>query len=251
MLIVGILPLFERLSGVLTEFRAQELMNQTTPLMKRLISEAPGTYHHSVMVSNLGEAAAEAVGANVSLVRVAAMYHDIGKLKRPQCFIENQNGSNPHDQLDPIESRNILFAHVTDGVEMGRKYKLPDDVISIIGGHHGTSSVKYFYYKMLKDEYHSDALTEEDFRYPGYKPVSKECVIVMLADCVEAAVRAMSDKSAESISQRIDDVIYDKVQDGQLAEADISFRELNIIKEKFKSVVGGYYHQRTEYVKPK
>lgn len=250
MLIVGILPLFEKLSGVLTEFRAQELMNQNTPLMKRLISEAPGTYHHSVMVSNLAEAASDAVGANTSLVRVAAMYHDIGKLKRPQYFVENQGGVNPHDQLDPFESRDILFSHVSEGIDMARKYKLPMDVIEIIKSHHGDSTTTYFYYKALQDQYRGDNITENDFRYGFPRPVTKEAVIVMLADCVEAAVRAMTDKTAETLSNRIDDIINGKVNDNQLSEADISIKELSIIGRKFKDVVGGYYHQRAEYIKP-
>ena len=250
MLIVGILPLFERISGVLTEFRAQELMNQNSPLLKRLISEAPGTYHHSVMVSNLAEAASDSIGTNTSLVKVAAMYHDIGKLKRPQYFGENQNGSNPHDMLDPYESRDILFSHITDGIDLARKYKLPTEVIDVIGSHHGNTTTTYFYYKALNDKYFGDDVTEDEFRYNAPKPVSKEAVILMLADSVEAAVRSLPDKNEETVSKRVDDIINGKIADNQLSESAISFKEINEIGARFKVVIGGYYHLRTEYKKP-
>ncbi len=249
MLIVGILPLFERISGVLTEFRAQELMNQNSPLLKRLIMEAPGTYHHSVMVTNLAEAASDAIGANTSLVKVAALYHDIGKLKRPQYFGENQSGINPHDNLDPFESRDILFSHISDGVDIAKKYKLPTEVIQVIKSHHGNTTTAFFYYKALQDKYSQD-VTEDDFRYNSPKPESKEAVILMLADSVEAAVRSLQEKSEETISSRVDDVINGKIQDNQLSESEISFKEINEIGDRFKVVIGGYYHHRTEYKKP-
>ena len=250
MLIVGILPLFERISGVLTEFRAQELMNQNSPLLKRLVLEAPGTYHHSVMVTNLAEAAAEAIGANTSLVKVAAMYHDIGKLKRPQYFGENQSGTNPHDLLDPFESRDILFSHIPDGIDLARKNKLPTEVIDVIGSHHGNTATAYFYYKALKDKYYGETVNEADFRYDAPRPVSKEAVILMLADSVEAAVRSLPEKNEETVSQRVDDIINGKIADNQLVESAISFKEINEIGAKFKVVIGGYYHLRTEYKKP-
>ncbi len=249
MFIVGILPLFERISGVLTEFRAQELMNQNSPLLKKLILEAPGTYHHSIMVCNLAEAASDAIGANTSLVKVAALYHDIGKLKRPQYFAENQSGDNPHDNLDPFESRDILFNHIPDGVEIAKKYKLPTEVIQVIKSHHGNTTTAFFYYKALQDQYREN-VSENDFRYKSPKPESKEAVILMLADSVEAAVRSLQEKSEETISARVDDIINGKIQDNQLSEANISFKEINEIGYRFKVVIGGYYHHRAEYKKP-
>ena len=208
--------------------------------------ETPGTYHHSMVVANLAEAAAEAVGANALLARVGAYYHDIGKLIRPMYFKENQMGENPHDKTDPRVSTAILTEHTRDGVELARKHRLPEPIIDMIRQHHGDTPVMYFYAKAVK------MLGEEnvdirDFRYDGPKPQTAEAAILMLSDTVEAAVRALPDPTQEKISALIRKLVRGKMEDGQLDECTLTFRDIGKICSAFETVLQGVFHERIEY----
>ena len=193
-LAMGLLPFLESSFSLVTNMKLLELSNPNNPLLKRLLMEAPGTYHHSVMVANLAEVAAEEVGANPMLVRVGAYYHDVGKIKRPFFFGENQlGGTNPHDKISPTLSTTIIISHVKDGLELAKEYDIPKVVSDMIVQHHGTTLVKYFYYTLKNSSENPDEIREEDFRYPGPKPQSKEAAIIMMADSVEAAVRSIQE----------------------------------------------------------
>ncbi|MEW6572499.1 MAG: HDIG domain-containing metalloprotein [Bacillota bacterium] len=243
----GALPVVEYLSGITSPIKLLELTNPGEPLLRRLLMEAPGTYHHSIIVGNLGEAAAEAIGADVLTVRTGAYYHDIGKLRRPYFFVENQMGhDNPHDKLAPTLSTLIVTNHVKDGVEVAREYKLPEKIIEIIEQHHGTGMVGFFYKKALETD-QKDAVSEKDFRYPGPKPQTREAAIVMLADAVEAAVRSMDQAMPGQVEGLVRRIIKDKLQDGQLEECALTFRDLNLIAGAFARVLSGIFHSRLEY----
>jgi len=249
LLVIGLLPVIEKVFRISTDFLLLELSNLNNPLLRRLSVEAPGTFTHSILVGNLCEAAARRIGANPLLARVAAYYHDIGKLKNPEHFIENQIGrQNPHDLLPPEESARILKAHVTDGVEMAKKAGLPQEIIRIIQTHHGTSLITPFYKKA--QEIHGE-VNEEDFRYPGPKPETKEEAICMLADSVEAAARSMSELTLDKLRKLIDDIIDSRVKDGQLDSTDLTRRELQEIEEAFFPVLQGVFHPRIEYPEEK
>lgn len=243
--------------GVTTVIQLLELAHPSHPLLKRLVLEAPGTYHHSLLVGNLAERAATAIGADALLARVAAYYHDIGKLVRPYFFVENQAGrDNPHDRLDPASSAKILVAHVIDGLHMARQARLPKKIIEMIQQHHGTSLMVYFFHKALVDQGSAD---EADFRYPGPKPRSKEAAILMLADSVEATVRAamqgnsaaMSDVGTEPatdpLETMVDKVVQQKLSDGQLDECELTLQDLRAIRGAFVQILRGIYHPRVEY----
>lgn len=243
----GGLPVIEYLSGITSPVKLLELTNPGEPLLRRLLMEAPGTYHHSIIVGNLGEAAAEAIGADILTVRTGAYYHDIGKLRRPYFFVENQMGQdNPHDKLAPTLSTLIVTNHVKDGVEVAREYKLPEKIIGIIEQHHGTGMVGFFYKKALETD-QKDAVSEKDFRYPGPKPQTREAAIVMLADAVEAAVRSMDQPMPGQVEGLVRRIIKDKLQDGQLEECALTFRDLNLIAGAFARVLSGIFHSRPEY----
>lgn len=248
-LTIGSLPLWESIFGIITPQKLLDLSNPNTPVLKRLLLEAPGTYHHSIVVGNLSEAAAEAVDADALLARVGSYYHDIGKLKRPYFFKENQFGaSNPHDRLKANLSTLIILNHVKDGVEIARKYKLPRVIEDIIRQHHGKTLVAYFYHKAKKEE-QDETVLEEDFRYPGPKPQTKEAAIIMLADSVEAAVRSLQEPTKSSIESLIKKIIKGKLEDGQLDESKLTFRDLDIIASKFSVIMLGIFHERIEYPK--
>ena len=201
--LVGTLPIWENLFGIVTPIKLVELSNPNHPILKRMLMEAPGTYHHSIIVANLAENAAEAVGADGLLARVGAYYHDTGKIKRPFYFKENQIAmGNPHDNLNPSLSTHIIISHVKDGIELAKKYKLPKVIQDFIVQHHGTTSVAYFYHK-AKEEDEDGSVHIDDFRYPGPKPKKKETAIVMMADTVEAAVRSISDPNPEKVETLI------------------------------------------------
>ncbi|HIE12800.1 MAG TPA: HDIG domain-containing protein [Desulfotomaculum sp.] len=243
----GALPVLESLSGITSPVRLLELTDPGEPLLRRLLMEAPGTYHHSIIVGNLGEAAAEAIGADVLTVRTGAYYHDIGKLRRPYFFVENQMGQdNPHDKLAPTLSTLIVTNHVKDGAEIAREYKLPRKIIDIIEQHHGTSMVGFFYQKALEGN-QKDAVAEKDFRYPGPKPQTREAAIVMLADAVEAAVRSADQLMPGQVEGLVRRIIKDKLQDGQLEECALTFRDLGLIAGAFARVLSGIFHNRLEY----
>ncbi len=222
-----------------------ELANPTQPLLRRLLMEAPGTYHHSIMVGNLGERAAEEVGADSLLVRVAAYYHDIGKLRRPYFFVENQaSGTNPHDALSPRTSARIIASHITDGLEIAHQYGLPQRVADLIPQHHGSRPISFFYQKAAEHDPHAD-LTQ--FSYPGPRPQSKEAAILMLADSTEAAARASKDHSAEALANLVNRIVMQRVEEGQFDQCNLTLRDLDAIKRSFQALLGGIYHPRIDY----
>jgi putative nucleotidyltransferase with HDIG domain len=243
----GAIPYLESAFSITSSVRLLELSNPGNPLLRRLQIEAPGTYHHSLLVGNLAEVAADAVGGDTLLVRVAAYYHDIGKMKRPFFFIENQfGGENPHDKIAPTLSTLILTAHVKDGVELAREHKLPQGIIEIIEQHHGHSMCSFFYQKALENN-KNESITEDEFRYEGPNPQTKEAAIVMLADAVEAATRAMQNRSPGRMEGMVHKIIKDKLMDGQLNECDLTLRDLNSIANSFIRVLSGIFHNRIEY----
>ncbi|HHS49130.1 MAG TPA: HDIG domain-containing protein, partial [Desulfurella acetivorans] len=244
-IISGVLPIFEWLFDIATNVKIVELGNLNHPLLKELAIKAPGTYHHSIVVSSLSEAACQAIGANSLLAKVGSYYHDIGKIKKPTYFIENQfDTENPHDRLMPYVSSLIIKNHVKDGVEIGKKYRLGSQIIDIIEQHHGTMIVKYFYDKAKDMGLNPN---EEDFRYPGPKPQSKESGIVMLADKVEAATKNLNEPTITHLKNYVKNLTNEIFLDGQLDESDLSLRELNLIVDSFVSVLIGIFHHRIKY----
>jgi len=243
---IGLLPFLESTFNVITPLRLLELANPNQPLLKRLLMEAPGTYHHSLMVGNLAEAATEAIGGNALLARVGAYFHDIGKLKRPNFFMENQMSGNPHDDMTANLSALVITSHIHDGNEMAKKYKIPLPIRDIILQHHGTTLVKYFYHK-AKSQDKGNRVQLDDFRYPGPKPQIREIAVVMMADTVEAAVRAMSEPSNGKVEALIRKLIKEKLEDGQLDECNLTLKDLNSIAAAFTEVMTGVFHERVEY----
>ena len=246
-LVLAAVPLTEMLFGVVTDLGLLTYINLDHPLMQELLEEAPGTYNHSVDVATLAEAAAQAVDANPLLAKAGAYYHDIGKLKNPEYFIENVEGDSRHDKLSPSMSRLILVSHVKDGVELARKYKLPKAIIDIIQQHHGTSLIYYFYHKAMEKTPKSREVEEGDFRYPGPKPSSKEAAIVMMADVVEAAARSLDDPSPTRIRHLVRDMITGIFLDGQLEGCELTLRDIYEVMEVLSKVLVGIYHRRIEY----
>jgi len=246
-LMIGALPFLESAFSITSMIKLLELSNPNHSLLKRLLLEAPGTYHHSLMVGNLAEASAEAVGANPLLVRVGAYYHDIGKLKRPEYFVENQRGfDNPHEKIAPALSALIITSHVKDGVELAREARLPDVVIDFIAQHHGTSLTKYFYSRALEED-RDGSISPDSFRYEGPKPQTKEVALVMLADSVEAAIRSLQEPTEAKIRDMVKKIIKDKLNDGQLEACDLTFKDLDTITQSFCTILEGVYHKRIEY----
>lgn len=249
-LVMGLMPFFETLFGILSPLKLVELSNPNLPLLRKLLTEAPGTYHHSVMVGNLSEAAAESIGANGLLCRVGSYYHDIGKTKRPGYFIENQmNMENPHDQIDPGLSTSIITAHPRDGVEMLKEHKIPKAIRDIAEQHHGTTLLKFFFHKAAKQQgdLAEKRVKEEDYRYPGPKAQSKEAAIVGISDCVEAAVRSLRAPTIEQIDSMVRKIIKDRLEDGQFDECDLTIKELDMIGKALKETLLGIFHSRIEY----
>ncbi|MBN1470571.1 MAG: HDIG domain-containing protein, partial [Syntrophaceae bacterium] len=248
-LVAGITPIFESLFGFITDIKLLELANLNQPLFQRMIIEAPGTYHHSIIVSSLAEAAAEAIGANSLLVKVSAYYHDIGKLKKPQYFIENQaHTDNKHDKLSPKMSSLIIISHVKDGCELAAQAKLGRLIINLIRQHHGTSIVSYFYDKAKKNKDESiRSLSESDFRYPGPKPQTKEAGLMMLADVVEASSRTLSNPTPARVKSLVRERIEGIYMDGQLNECELTLSNLNTIAETFTKILTGIFHHRVDY----
>ncbi|MDD2619692.1 MAG: HDIG domain-containing protein [Syntrophomonadaceae bacterium] len=246
-LMIGALPYLETAFSITSMNKLLELSNPNHYLLKRLLLEAPGTYHHSLMVGNLAEASAESIGANPLMVRIGAYYHDIGKIKRPNYFVENQQVfENPHEKIAPALSALIITSHVKDGVELAREARLPQVIIDFIEQHHGTSLTKYFYSRALEEDRQGN-LGEESFRYEGPKPQSREIALVMLADSVEAAVRSLSNPSPEKIRNMVRLIIKDKLNDGQLELCELTFRDLDTIGNSFCKLLEGVYHKRIEY----
>jgi len=245
-LAIGLLPFLETTFNLVTPMKLLELADPNHPLLKRLLMEAPGTYHHSLMVGNLAEVATREIGGNALLARVGAYFHDVGKLKRPYFFKENQMGDNPHDKLTPNLSTLVITSHTKDGDELAAKYHLPKIIRDIIMQHHGNTLVAYFYHKALKTD-KTDELKEENFRYEGPLPDTREAAVVMLADSVEAAVRAMPEKTPGKTEGLVRKIIKDKLDDEQLSRCDLTLKDLSIIADSFVQVLNGAYHERPEY----
>lgn len=248
-LALGTLPILESSFGIITPYGLAELADHNQPLLKRLQFEAPGTYHHSLMVSNLAEAAAEAIGANPILARVGAFYHDIGKLKRPLFFVENQSYfgiENPHTKLNPRLSKMVITAHPKDGVELAKEYHLPSIIYSFILQHHGEGLASYFYNQAIAEE-GIENVKEEQFRYTGPKPNTKEAAILMIADAVESAVRSLKTPSNEEIEAIIDKIIKERLDDGQFSDSPITLKDLKIVATTFNRILRGMQHNRIKY----
>ena len=248
-LALGSFTLLGNLFGIMTIFQLLELANPSNRLLRRLLLETPGTYHHSVMVGNLAERAAETIGADPLLARVAAYYHDIGKMKNPLAFIENQGGAhNIHDDLTAETSARIIAGHIRDGIDLGYEHGLPVQVIGFIPQHHGTSVMTYFHGKALREVGGNEELVDErTFRYPGPKPQSREAAILMLADGVEASVRSLDEKDEESIRAMVDRIVDARLEDGQLDDADLTLKNIAQIKDAFVGQLLGMYHSRIKY----
>jgi cyclic-di-AMP phosphodiesterase PgpH len=244
-LTIGLLPFFETSFGILSTMRLIELSNPNHPLLRKILMEAPGTYHHSVMVANLSESACEAIGANGLLARVGSYYHDIGKTRRPNFFIENQmHLDNPHDRLPPDKSASVIIAHVPDGSAILKKYHMPKEIIEIAEQHHGTTLLKFFYHKALQAD---EATKEADYRYPGPKAQSKESAVVGMADSVEAAVRSLRQPTPELIETLVKKIVADRLQDEQLNECDLTLKEIEMVSNSLCQTLTGIFHSRIEY----
>ncbi|MEA1939756.1 MAG: HDIG domain-containing protein, partial [Candidatus Caldatribacteriota bacterium] len=248
-LTIGILPFLENFFDITTSFKLMELSNPNQPLLKKLIIEAPGTYHHSIVVGNLSETAAEEIGGNGLLARVGALYHDIGKLKRPYFFIENQEAyKNIHDDMEPSLSALVIASHVKEGVELAKKYKIPKDIIDIIKQHHGTGLITYFFHRALKENGSGiDKIAEENYRYSGPKPQTKEAGIILLADSLEAATRTLTNPTATRIKSLIKEIIKKNLENGQLEECNLTLKDLDKIGDSFSRILTGMFHARVEY----
>lgn len=248
MICLGLLPLWEIIFKVVTPMRLLELANPNHPLLKRLLIEAPGTYHHSIIVGNLAESAAEAVGANALMTRTGAYYHDVGKLLRPYFFTENQIvNESPHESIAPELSKRILTAHAKDGVELAAKYGLPQQVQDIIQEHHGTTPVMYFYHKAVKTAKEDETVSLDDYRYAGPKPHTREAAIIMLADSIEAGARSLQEHSQEKLDEFVQHIVNVKLEDGQFDNCDLTLRDIGIISSEFRKVLGGIFHERVVY----
>jgi putative nucleotidyltransferase with HDIG domain len=248
-LTIGWLPLLETVFRLITPYTLMELGNHDQPLLKRMQFEAPGTFHHSLMVASLSEAAAEAIDANALLTRVGCLYHDIGKMKRPLFFIENQayfGVENPHDKLTPRLSKMVITAHPRDSLEMAKQHRLPEILMHFMTEHHGTLTAGYFYNKACQEE-GAENVNKSQFRYPGPKPASKETAIVMLADACESAVRALKNPTVAAVEERIDKIIQQRIEESQFDNCPLTFQDIYKIKQTFVRVLRGIQHNRIEY----
>jgi hypothetical protein len=242
------LPVLETLFKITTDISLLELLDLEQPLMKNLMIAAPGTYHHSIIVGNLVEAVAESVGVNPLFARVCAYYHDIGKIKMPEYFIENQlTGASKHEKLTPHMSSMILVSHVKEGVEMARQHKLPEPVIDVLSQHHGTTLITYFYEKAKGMPEGSGDLSEAEYRYPGPKPQSRVAALIMIADAVEASSRVLTEPTPSRISALVDKIINHIFLAGQLDECDLTLKDIYEIRKRFTYILTGILHRRVEY----
>ena len=247
MLSLAVLPYFEDYFEILTTMKLLELSDFSHTLLKQLLIKAPGTFHHSIMVGALAEGAAESIGANATFARIASYYHDIGKMKRPEFFVENQrDGVNPHNKIKPSLSALILTSHTKDGYIMGKENKLPKEILDVILEHHGTTLTQYFYYKALES---GEEVVESNFRYSGPKPRTKESGIILLADTVEAATRTLENKSKEGIENFIRYLVKSKMDDKQLSDSDLTLGEIEKVVQSFINTLQGVYHERIKYPK--
>ena len=245
MLTIAFLPYFEKTFNILTIFKLLELGDLSHPLLKKISVEAPGTFQHSVMVATLSENAATSIGANAVFCRVASYYHDLGKTKRPKFYVENQqNGENPHNKISPFMSTLIITSHTKDGAEMAKEYQIPKEIRDIMYEHQGTTFLAYFYNAAKKID---PNVEKEEFRYSGPKPKTKESAIIMLADSIEAAIRSLDEKSPMAMENMIRKIINGKIEDNQLSEADLTFKEIEIIIKTFVKTLVSIHHVRIKY----
>jgi len=246
-IVTGVLPIFESAFKIITDISLLEFSDLNHPILKEMVIKAPGTYHHSLVVGNLAEAACEAIGANSLLARVSAYFHDIGKIEKAEYFSENQSSADSlHDKLTPTMSSLIITNHVKNGVEFAQRYGLNEKIIDVIKQHHGTGLVFYFFKRALENTREEDVV-EQGFRYPGPKPQTKEAACVLLADSVEAASRTLDDPTPASIKGLVRKIINNKFIDGQLDECDLTLKDLEKIAEIFTHILTGIYHSRVEY----
>jgi putative nucleotidyltransferase with HDIG domain len=248
----GLLPLFEQVFEETTTMRLVELASADSPLLKQLALQSPGTFYHSMIMSNLAEAAGDAIGANGLQCRVMALYHDIGKMVRPSYFAENQRGANIHDRLPPDLSARIIFAHIKDGIDLARKHRLGRPVLDAVTQHQGTTLLRVFYMKALeRAKTTGESVDENEFRYPGPRPRTREAAILLLADAAEAATRALKEPSPADLRERVHKVVQEKVADRQLDECGLTLKDLNRIEAAFvRTLTLGVYHSRIEYPPP-
>src|SRR5271165_2219667 len=249
-LLTGLLPVVERCFNFVTDISLLELADGSHPLLQELVKRAPGTYTHSITVATLAEAAAEAIGANTLLVRVGSYFHDVGKMLKPQYFIENQSGENRHDDLEPALSTLIILGHVKDGVALAKKYGLPAPIIDFMAQHHGTTLVEYFYREAMRLQEikgNGNADLESCFRYPGPKPQSRENGILMLADAVESTSRSLASPTPGSLSKLVHDMLMKRLLDGQFEESGLTLTELHLIEESLAKSLIALFHARIKY----
>ena len=245
--VLGTLPFIERMFRITTGMTLLELSDASHPLQRKMATESLGTYSHVLQVAALSEAAAEAIGANSLLARVGALYHDIGKTKRPHYFIENQQGDNAHMSLSPGVSFMIILEHIKDGIELARQYNLPTSIYPFIQQHHGTTLVEFFYHEARKQQRPNEHIEEESFRYPGPRPRTREIGIVMLADVCESAARAMPDATPESIAKLVHSLIMKRLLDGQLTDCDLTLHELHVVEKSLIRTLQSIHHLRVAY----
>jgi len=251
LLVYPLVFIFEKIFGFVSDVTLIELSDTNQPLLRKLAEEAPGTFQHSMQIANLGEEIILKIGGNPFLVRAGALYHDIGKVATPEFFIENQAvGINPHDKINYKQSAEIIIEHVKSGVKMARKHKLPEALIEFIATHHGTTKAKYFYLKHQEDN-PDKKIQDKSFIYPGPLPVSKEAAVVMIVDGIEAASRAMKEKTRENIAELVENMVEQKINDKQLEESELTFKDIKIIKETLLNKLMNIYHVRIEYPKEK
>jgi len=243
-LALGFLTPLESMLNTASVFRLMDLSDLNIPIMRRLLLVAPGTYNHSMMVASLAESACSEIGANPLLARVGAYYHDLGKIDQPEYFVENQTGTNKHDDINPSLSVSVIRSHVKKGIEKAHQLHLPSEVVDIIAQHHGNSVISYFFNEARKQDEH---VSESEFSYSGEPPTTKEAAVVMLADTVEAACRTLEKPSVSRLEKFIHQLITSKYEHGQLENSDLTFGELNIIEKSFVTILAGYYHSRIEY----
>jgi putative nucleotidyltransferase with HDIG domain len=249
-LMTGLLPFVERLFGVLTDLSLLEVGDVAHPLLQELVRRAPGTYNHSINVASIGEAAAEAIGARGLLVRVGAYFHDIGKMLKPAYFVENQGTENRHESLVPAMSTLIIIAHVKEGAELARQYKLPQPIVDLISEHHGTTLVEYFYRRATeRQQADPDAgdVDEQTYRYPGPKPTTRESAVLMLSDAVESASRALTEPTPARIASLVHELAMKRLLDGQFDECGLTLEELELIEQSLVKSLTAVYHGRVKY----
>jgi hypothetical protein len=245
-LTLGFLPILELLLNAPTRFKLMELSDLNSPIFKRMLSQAPGTYTHSISVANLAETACEAIGANALLARVSAYYHDIGKVDQADYFVENQKAHNKHDELKPSLSVAVIKSHVRIGIEKARELNLPQAIIDIIAQHHGRGLITYFYHRAV-NEGKSPRISRDDYSYPGVRPKTREAAVLMLADTIEAASRSLKRPTEARLEAFVHELITKKINSGELGDSSLTLRDLELIRKSFVHILEGYFHTRIEY----